>query len=400
MSVFMLTTRETAHELNEAYQSGDPKRIETAWENMQAAIGNDVLQKMQKDVQAYQQTGDKQILAQRGFRTLTSKEETWYQRVIDAMKSTAPQQAFAAIIGSDAEDDIMPSTIYEDVFRQLEQDHPLLKLLNVQQTGYLTKWILNNHTAQTAVWGSITDAIAKEITSSLTVVDVKQNKLSCYAILELGMLDLGPVFLDRYVRACMMESMSAALEMAVITGTGIKMPVGMDRDLSDSSYNASTGWAQKTAEVVTSFAPAAYGPLVSKLTKDGNGKVRTFDKVVLICNLTEYLNKIMPATTILTVGGSYAKDLFPFPTDVVVSSFVPDGHAILGLPKEYTLMMGASTRSNVIEYDDSVRFLEDQRVFKIITYADGRAYDNTSFIYLDISGLESAYLPTSPVETA
>lgn len=403
MPVFMLTTRDTAQALKKAYESNDPKQVETAWENMQKAIANEVLQGVQEDIRQYQQTQDRQVLAQRGYRTLTAHEETWYQKVIDALKTTNPKQAFAEIINSDQEEDIMPSSIFEDVFRNLETEHPLLKCVNMQQVGYLTKWIRNKHTAQMAAWGAITATVEKEITSSLEVVDVKQNKLSCFAILELGMLDLGPVFLDKYIRTCMTEAMSAALEMAVLSGTGLNQPIGMDRDLGDASFNAATGWAKKAAVAVTGFAPAVYGALVAQLAKDANGNPRKFSKVALVCNLTDYLTKVMPATTVLNSAGAYVNNLFPFPTDVIVSNFVSDGEAVLGLPGEYTVYVGQSRRNNVIEYDDSVKFLEDQRVFKVVSYADGRATDNTCFLLLDISGLEPAYITVrqaDAVETA
>lgn len=403
MSVFMLNTTDTARQLREAYESNDTKKVEAAWEAAQQAVANQVQQSMAKDLREYQRTQDRQVLAQRGYRTLTAREEKWYQKVITALKGSTPKQSFIEIINSNDEEDIMPSTIFEDVFRNLEQEHPLLKNINMQPVGYLTKWIRNKRSAQTAVWGPITAAVEKEITGGLDVVDVKQNKLSCFAILELGMLDLGPIFLDRYIRACIGEAMACALEMAFVCGNGVNQPIGADRDLS-SDYSPSTGWKQKTPVAVTSFAPAAYGALLSTLAKDEDGNSRSFSKVAIICNLTDYLTKIMPATTVMTAGGTYANNLFPFPTDVIVSNFVSDNKPLLGLMDEYTMYVGQSRRNNVIEYDDSVKFLEDQRVFKVVNYADGRASDNTCFILLDITNLDPAYITVyqmnQAVETA
>ena len=400
--VTMLNTTDVAREMCEAYDSGDTTRIEQAYAHQSQAIANQVAQQMQQGLADYRTTADNNILAQRGYRVLTARETAWYNKVIAAMHSANPKQAFADIIGSDAEDDIMPSTIIEDVYRRLTEEHPLLNIITTQQVKYLTKWILNRHTAQQAAWGTITAAVAQEITSSFDVVDVKQNKLSCYAILEMGMVDLGPTFLDNYIRTCMYEAMSAALEQAVVSGTGINQPAGMDRDLGDDSYNASTGWAKKSATAVTDFTPASYGTLLAKLVYDAYGKRRNFSKVTLICNLSDYLTKIMPATTVLNSAGSYVNNLFPFPTDVIVSNYVSDGEAILGIAEEYWLFLGSASRSGVITYDDSYHFLEDQRVFKVIQYADGRAEDNTSFMLLDISALEPAYITvkSADVKTA
>ncbi len=400
MPVTMLTTSDAARQMRQALESNDPALIEQGWRTLCEGIANQAAQTIQQDMAAYQRTQDDSILQSRGYRVLTSAETRWYQRVIDAMRAPSPKQAFAEIIGSDAEEGIMPTTILTDVFRRLESEHPLLSLITTQQVGYLTRWIRNKHNVQKAAWGAITAAVTQEITSAFEEVDIKQNKLSCYAVISLGMLDLGPVWLDQYIRTCLYEAYSCALEAAVICGTGKDQPVGMDRDLGSTSYNTESGWKQKTPVPCTSFAPASYGPLVARLAKDENGKPRLFDRVCLVVSLTDYLNKVMPATTVLTAQGTYTSNVFPFPTDAVVSNFVEEGKAILGLPKEYLLCLGNASRNGAIVYDDSVKFLEDQRVFKLVQYADGRAEDNTSFLLLDISGLEAAYLLVKDVGAA
>lgn len=394
---------DAARAMREAFASDDPKLQEQAWANAFRAIGQQVFERMKGDISLFQQQ-DAQALAKKGYRTLNQKQIKWYQKVIDAMKSTNPKQAFLSIVGTDTELDVMPVDVLEDVYRNLQQEHPLLSRINFTYvSGFSTKWILNNHTTQAAVWGSITDEVKKEITSALKVVDMKQNKLSCYAVLEKGMLDLGPVFLDNYIRTCMAEGMALAMETAVISGTGLNQPAGMDRDLGASSWNMESGWKQKEPVAVTSFSPAEYGALVAQLVKDETGKTKQAFQPMLICNTTDHLTKVMPATTLLTPNGVYVNNLFPIPTDLVISNAVPDGKAILGIPREYGLQVGKSARSGVIEYDDSCQFLEDNRVFKTVQYADGRAYDNTSFLLLDISALEPAYLmvrQAADVETA
>ena len=380
--------KKNLNEIVEAMKSGDEAKIQMAWQDFHDSIAEEV----RKDFEELQESNDSAILAQRGYRQLTGKETKWYQKVITALKSTDPKQAFTAIIGSENEEDLMPTTIIEDVYKNLQEEHPLLKVINFQHVGYITKWILNDHSAQNAVWGTITEQIVKEITSSFKVIDVAQNKLSAYAIVELGMLDLGPVFLDGYIRAVLKEAIMSGLELAIIGGSGVKEPVGLIRDIHEGvSYSSSTGYPEKTPETIKAFTPAEYGKLVAKLAVTENGKKRNFKKVTLVCNMNDYLTKVMPATTVLNTSGTYANNLFPFATDVIVSNAVEDGRAVLFLPEEYFLGMGGA-KNGVIEYDDSYKFLEDQRVFKIKQYGAGRAFDNTSALYLDISGLEPAYI--------
>lgn len=380
--------KESINQLVAAMKSGDEQEIKQAWEGIHDSIAN----KVKEDFADLQESHDSAVLAQRGYRQLTSKETKWYQKVINALRSNDPKQAFTAIIGSDNEEDMMPTTIIEDVYKNLKEEHPLLQAINFQYVGFITKWILNDHSAQNAVWGKITDEIVKEITSSFKVIDVDQNKLSAYAIIELGMLDLGPTFLDGYIRTVLSEAIMAGLELAIVSGTGVNEPTGLIKDIHEGvSFSSTTGYPDKEKVAVKSFAPAEYGALVAQMAETENGKKRKFTEVGIICNMTDYLTKVMPATTVLNANGHYVNNLFPFPTTVYVSNALSDGDAVLFLKDEYFLGMGGA-KNGVIEYSDEYKFLEDQRVFKVKQYGAGRAFDNTSALYLNISGLEPAYI--------
>lgn len=379
----------------EAMKSGDEQQMQNAW----ASLHESVAERVRADFADLQESHDAAVLAQRGYRQLTTAETKWYQKVIDAMRSNDPKQAFISVIGTDAEDGVMPATIIEDVYKHLRENHPLLQVINFRYVGYVTKWILNDHSAQNAVWGKITDEIVKEITSSFKVVDVNQNKLSAYAIIELGMLDLGPVFLDSYIREVLSDALMAGIEIGIVTGNGVDSPIGLIRDISeDVSYSTSTGYPEKALVPVTDFTPANYGALVGRMAKTEGGKARRFTKVYMLCNQTDYLTKIMPATTVLNANGAYVNDLFPFPTEVIISNALDDGKAVLFLKDEYSFLVGGA-KNGVIEYSDEHKFIEDQRVFKIKQYGAGRAYDDTSALYLDISDVEPAYITVKNFET-
>ncbi len=384
-----------SQKLAAAMKSGDEQKIQEAWSEFHASVAEQV----KADFAEIQESKDSAILAQRGYRQLTSKETAWYQKVIEALRSNNPKQAFTAIIGSDNEEDLMPTTIIEDVYKHLREEHPLLKAINFQYVGYITKWILNDHSAQNAVWGKITDEIIKEITSSFKVIDIDQNKVSAYAIIELGMLDLGPTFLDGYIRAVLAEAIFAGLEEAIVAGTGVNMPVGLKKDIHEGvSFSSTTGYPDKEKIPVKSFAPAEYGALVARMAKTESGNRRKFTEVGLICNMVDYLTKVMPATTVLNAEAKYVNNLFPFPTTVYISNELDDGDAILFLKDEYFMGMGGS-KNGVIEYSDEYKFLEDQRVFKVKQYGAGRAFDNTSALYLDINDLDPAYITVMNLES-
>ena len=386
--------KDCVNQLTEAMQSGNEAKIKEAW----ASLHDSIAEKVKADFADLQESNDSAVLAQRGYRQLTTKETKWYQRVIEALKSSEPKQAFTAILDSDNEEDLMPTTIIEDVYKNLKEEHPLLQVVNFHYVGYITKWILNDHSTQKAVWGKITEAISKEITSSFKVVDVNQNKLSAYAVIENGMLDLGPTFLDGYIRTVLGEAILCGLEEAIIAGTGVNQPIGLIKDIHEGvDFNSSTGYPDKETVAVKSFAPAEYGPLLAQMVETESGKKRKFAEVVMVVNMVDYLTKIMPATTMQTPNGTYARDLFPFPTRVVVSNVLEDGKAVLFLKDEYFLGMGGA-KNGVIEYSDEYKFLEDETVFKVKQYGAGRAFDNTCALYLDISNVDPAYITVKNID--
>ena len=401
--------------LQAAFNAEDttPEVMQGAFEQFAQAIAATV----QADFESA--NGDRNILAQRGFRQLTAEENKYYQALIEAGKSKNPVQTYAGLLS----DKVMPTTIIEDVYKDLLAEHPLLAKINFQSVQYLTRWILNDHSVQTAAWGAVNSQIAQQITSAFRTVEITQCKLSAYAVIEKDMLDLGPAFLDNYIRTFLKEALAVALEDAIVTGNGLNMPIGLDRDIHQGvSVSSSTGYPQKTAVALTSFMPKEYGAILAELcetevyytadntgvitpastaansdgspksgyTKHG-GAMRSFDEVTLICNMKDYLSKVMPATTVLNAAGSFTNNIFPFPTDVVRSNRVPTGKAILCLPEEYFFGIGSS-KEGTLEYSDDYHFLEDQRVFKIKMHGYGKAWDNTVAILLDISNLVAAYV--------
>ena len=381
--------REAVAALQSALQSGNEEEGEKAWGQVIDAI----TEKVKTDFEMY--STDTNVLAQRGYRQLTSEETEFYQNLAKAGKASDPKQAFTDLINTDGG---MPETIIEDVYRDLLEEHPLLDKITFQNVKYLTKWLLNDHTRQKAAWGQINGEITQEIESAFKGVEVTLLKLTAYAVIPQDMLDLGPSFLDNYIRTILKEALYVALEKAIVSGSGKDEPVGLNRDIHEGvDFSTSTGYPEKTAIQVTNFLPANYGPLVAKLAVTEKGRMRSFDEVMMICNQVDYLNKIMPATTTLTTGGTYARDLFPFPTEVVRSNEVKTGQAILCLPEEYFFGLGES-KDGKIEYSDEFKFLQDARTYKIKLHGNGRPYDNTVAIVLDISKLDPAYVVVKTAE--
>lgn len=388
-NVATIKQKEAVSALQSAMQTGKEEEIKQAWNQFHESVVEAVRQDFEMA------NGDEKILAQRGFRQLTQKEKKYYEKLIEAGKNKDPKQAMSDLITVEA----MPESIIEDVYKDLTEEHPLLAKINFQNVKYLTKWILNDHTVQAAAWGEINSEITKEISSAFKVVEITQCKLSAFAVVEKDMLDLGPTFLDNYIRTFLKEALYCALETGMLTGNGLNMPIGLDRDIHKGvAFSTETGYPQKEAVKITSFLPVEYGNLLAKLAKTESGRMRKFDEVTLVCNQVDYLTKVMPATTVLTTAGTYATNLFPFPTSVVRSNELDVGKAIVFLPEEYFMGVGTS-KDGTIEYSDEFKFLEDKRTFKIKMHAMGKAFDNTVAVVLDISELDPAYITVLQKET-
>lgn len=370
---------EIAEKMQEALDSSSSEEVKQVMVDFYQSLRDEIKQDHEE---AY---GNQMILAQRGYRQLTPQETNYYNKLIEAGRSANPKQAMVGLI------DIMPETIIEDVYKDLTDEHPLLSKINFVPVGYLTKWILNDHTVQTAVWGEINSAITEEITSAFRTIEVTQCKLSAFAVIEKDMLDLGPTFLDKYIRMILKEALLCGLEQGIVNGDGNKKPIGLTRDIHEGVSVSGGVYPKKTPIKVTSFTPKEYGELLANLVVNEKGKKRKIENILLICNQMDYFKRIMPATTPQNSNGTYQNDVFPYKTEVVISNELEDGEAVLCLPKEYFMGIGGS-KEGVIEYTDELKFLEDKRVYKIKMYGMGKAYDNTVALLLDISELDPAYI--------
>ena len=376
--------KQSANALAAAFTSGNESEIKQAFADFQNDIAETVKAEMEE-------TGDTSVLLQRGVRQLTPSEKKFYEKWIESAKSTNPKQAFTDLLTVDGG---MPETVIEDVFKDLTTNHPLLAKINFKNVKYLTNWLLNDQAEDQAIWGEINSEITKQIEAGFRSINLTQGKLSAYVVIAKDMLDLGPAFLDNYVRTILKEVLALGLENGIINGKGVKgEPVGLIRDIHKGvSVNEETGYPEKEAVAVADFTPANYGKLVGEnLAKKENGKVRTINTLQMIVNPVDYLTKVMPATTLQNVNGEYKRDLFPIPTEVIQSRAVAEGKAILTVLPEYFFGIGAS-KEGQIEYSDEFKFLEDKRVYKTKMYGAGRCEDNTSAVVLDITNLDPAYI--------
>ena len=367
--------------MNDAILKNDGDAFAAAFEELSLNIQENIL----SEVEAQQQATDAMILAGRGVRQLTSEETKYFQAVIEAMKSSNPKQALTDL------EVVMPKTVIDRVFEDLVAQHPLLDAINFQNTSGLIEMYLNTDETQLASWGALTGEITKELTSGFKMVNMSFKKLSAFIPVCKAMLDLGPAWLDRYVRDILTEAIYTGLEQGIIAGTGKDQPIGMMKQVGDEVETTGGVYPDKEAVEVTSLDPVTYGELLATLATSPKGKSRMVQNVTLVVNPVDYFKKIMPGTTIMTPSGTYTNNVLPFPTTVIQSIQVPANKAVLGLGRKYFMGIGTA-KSGKIEYSDQYHFLEDERIYLTKLYGHGEPLDNNAFLVLDITNLKPAIL--------
>lgn len=381
-----LIKQELMKDMKAAMQSEDGSAIVQVLTDFADSIQQNVLE----DVRAYQITRDKEILQKRGIHQLTQKETEFYQSWIDAAKSSNPRQAITDL------DIALPFTVIDNVMEDLKGNHPLLNLIDFQNMTAVKKMLFNKKGKQLAVWGAITSAITEELSGAIGQVDISLNKLSAFMPVSKDMLEVGPQWLDAYVRAILSESIAYGLEEGIINGTGKDQPIGMIRDIHDGvSVSSSDGYPAKTKKVITDFSDTTIGGLFAELAKDpiDSKKSRTVNAndIVLIVNPFDYFKKVLPSI-MANKRMNAMMGILDNPFDiknVIQSDQMAEGTAILGLASKYKMGIGSeSSKGGKIEYSDEYKFLEDQRYYLVKVLGNGRATSDNDFIYLDISELK------------
>ncbi|MED2797375.1 phage major capsid protein [Bacillus thuringiensis] len=359
--------------VKEALENGDAQAVaERIVANMEGNMQH--IQDMMNGIineaqQAKDEKWDAQVLAARGVRALTNEEQKFYNAAIEV-------QSFDEVTK------LMPPTIFERVFEDLEKEHPLLSLINFQTTGATTQWVLRKEGASVVFWGDVCDNIKEMTDEGFYTVDQGMFKLSGFLVVCKAMFELGPSWLDKYVRTFMKEVVAEELENVVVSGTGKKQPIGMIKDLKGAVTDGI--YPDKEPVVLKDFSPTTIGKeILAPTTKKGT---RRYTGVTLIVNPLDYVTKFFPIGAKRKDDGTWTYDNFGVPgLTMVQSPAVPLNRMISGKPKDYFMGVGSEQK---LESTDVLRMVEDQRLYLIRQLANGRPLDHDSFTIFDITALE------------
>lgn len=377
MSVKNLTNNKQNEELRQkmldAIQADDENAIAEAMCRMAEGIQSEILQEARSIAQT--ESADRMIMSQRGQAQLTSEERSYYKAVIE-------NRGFTGL------DVTIPPTVFNRVFEDLEKNHPILSKIDFVNTGLVTKWIVRTSEVVGATWGKVTGAIAGELSASFGEEKADMYKLTAFFPVAKDMLELGPEWLDRFVRTVLKESIQIALENAVINGTGENQPIGMIKSLSKAVLRGVH--SDLDATELNDLNPDTLGAKVmAPLTNEGK---RAVSEIIMVVNPVDYWEKIFGKTTVMTAGGQYIHGVLPIPGEIIQSIAMPKGKMVCGRPKDYMLLIGGADR---ITYSDEFKFLDDERVYATKMFANGKPKKEDSFLLFNIEGMDGTSMQMS-----
>ena len=371
-------------QMQQALRDGNAESFSAAFEQMMDCVQEAIQGEYEQRIEDLQQEMDARALTARGVRQLTSEEKNYYQKLSDAMRSKNPKQAISNL------DEVMPETVINSVFDDLRTNHPLLSRINFVPSSGAIELIMNADGYQEAAWGPLCAEIVKELTSGFRVVQTNLLKLSAFIPVCKAMLDLGPEWLDRYIREILYEALANGMESGIVTGDGKNKPIGMNRQVGEGVSVTDGVYPEKEAIAIKDLSAATVGGLIAKIAVTPSGKQRKINNDVLfLVSSVDYYGKVMPATTIQAPDGTYRNDVMPYPMTIIPIPALKTNEALIGTASGYFAALGTA-KGGRIEYSDDYHFLEDERVYLIKAYGNGMPKDNNAFQKLNISGLKPA----------
>lgn len=364
-------------------EDSTPEQLENAFSEMFTALQTDLTEKI--TAEARNEVHDAQILAARGQNVLTSEERKFFNAVVQE--------------GGFKDDAILPETTQERVFEDLVKAHPLLEVLGLKDLGAVTKFIYSDATKAFA-WKEIFGDISGQVNAAFRSEKIGQLKLTAFAVIPNDMLELGPVWVERYVRTLLVESYSVGLEYGFVNGRGSAQsePIGLMKDV-----NADTGAVtDKVSSGTLTFAPSQFGEVVAgelyevvkALSTDAKGKARKVGgKVVMVVNPIDAIG-VQFRNTIQTSSGQWVTAL-PYNIQVVESEEIPENKALFFVKGEYIAAIAGGYK---LKKFDQTLAMEDATLYTIKQFANGKPKDNKTALVYDLD-IKFSTSTTEPIET-
>lgn len=322
------------------------EELSAALEEYVAAVASDASEQVRAEYEELRDVTDNQVLQARGIHVLTARETKFYNDVSKA--------------GGFDDDLVWPETILERVFEEVQQDRPILRIINFTPSVGKLK-IIRSRRKGVAVFGPLHKDMEGQLDAEFGATEFTQLALTAFFLISNDTLDLGPRWVDRYVRLCLSEAIAEAWEKAIINGSGSDEPIGLIKDL-DGSIDPVTGYPDKAAAGILTFKDAEtmvdefakvlktasqYKYKISK-TDSGELKYRKVKgNVYLIVNPVNYYDIVARVTT-QNANGVFVSNLPFISEDHIIESLeVPADKLIAYVGGEYDASQSRAEKVSV-----------------------------------------------------
>ncbi|MGE6611876.1 phage major capsid protein [Peribacillus sp. NPDC076916] len=354
----------------EATEADQTKAFQNFFDALQSEVVNTVRTQVNDEML------DRSILQQRGQNVLTSEETKFFNAVVKD--------------GGFNDEDTLPVTTQERVFEDLVSEHPLLEAIGLQDLGAVTKFIYSDATKAYA-WGPLFGEIKGQVNAAFREEQIGQLKLTAFAAIPNDMLDLGPEWVERYVRTLLVESYSVGLEFGYVNGGGpsVNQPVGLMKNVATNG-----AVSDKTSSGTLTFAPSQYGEVIAgelynvvkalsvsaPTEADPEGKSRkVLNKIVMVVNPIDAIG-VQARNTIQTANGQWVMAL-PYNIQTVESEEVPVGKALFFVKGQYLAAIAGGYK---LKKFDQTLAIEDATLYTIKQFANGKPKDNKAALVYDL----------------
>lgn len=348
----------------EATQEEQGAAFGAYFESLQKEVTNAVHKEVQNEMH------DRSILQSRGQNVLTSEETKFFAAVVED--------------GGFTDDAILPVTTQERVFEDLKTEHPLLEAIGLKNLGAVTRYITSDPTKAYA-WGPLFGAIKGQVNAAFSEETVTTLKLTSFAVVPSDMLELGPVWIERFTRTLIVESMSMGLEYGFMNGKGpaSNEPIGLLKDVSE--VGAVT---DKVSTGTLTFEPSDKGTIVTgelygvvkALSTDSKDKQRKVaNRLLMIVNPIDSI-AVQARNTIQTDNGNWVTSL-PYNIKVVESEEMTVGKALFLVQGEYIAHIAGGMQ---LKKFDQTLAIEDAILYTAKQFANGKPKDNKAALLYDL----------------
>jgi hypothetical protein len=380
---------QNSQELLKQFSNMNPKasdeEVKEKYTEYMNAYSEDLANAIRKDMQKEQ--GDNSVLNSRNVNRLTNEEKKFYNALVSEDHVNTDTN------WKDGE--LLPETVVDRIFEDIESEHPLLKYINIQRTGLKTRVIRSVPEGQ-VVWGKIFGEIRGQLEATFYEQDVTLGKATAFVVVPKDLKDAGVQWVDRYVRLQIKEAFAVAIEKTAIQGLGKAQdqPVGLMKEINRSNGAVSD---KTVAGTLTLKDPDTsireIGDVIKNLSikefydKDGNVKTskgaNVLNNVVIALNPADY---IYTGVAFMQLhNGSYVSPI-PFNMTFEQSEFVPQGKAVAFDKTRYNFYAGSEV---IVREFDQTLALEDMDLYTAKQFLYAEPDDNkTSFVYdVDFSTL-------------